>query len=292
MTEWQGTTYGNSWMHRWLIRMLRVIPVWVLYAFVAVAVVPVCMIVNPARSIIYQYFRERWNMRPFKAMLMTYRNFYLFAQVVIDKFAMYAGRRFEIDVEGLEYYNKLANAAEGFVILSAHIGNYEIAGYTLHADAKRFNALVFGGEKGSVMENRNRMFANTNIRMIAVSDDMSHLFAINNALADGETVSMPADRMLGSRRAIGITLLGAEAHLPRGPFDVATMRGLNVVAVNVMKTAAKKYTIYVTPLTYNHEATRTEQSLQLAQGYAAELERMLKMNPAQWYNYFEFWHTS
>lgn len=289
MGQWQGTTYGNGWMHKWLIRLLRHTDTRVLYAFAAVFIVPVCLIVNPAQRIIYRYFRDRWGMSWLRAVIKTYVNFYMFAQVVIDKFAMYAGRKFKTEIEGYDYFLTLAGKEGGFIQLSAHIGNYEIAGYTLTAEKKRFNALVFAGEKESVMRNRNRMFGDRNIRMIAIKPDMSHIFLINNALSDGETVSMPADRVIGSQKTMAVTLLGKEAHLPSGPFTVATMRGLPVIAVNVMKTAHDTYKIYVTPLRYDLLAPRRQQARQLADAYAAEIGRMMTMYPEQWYNYFDFW---
>ena len=288
--NWAGTTYGNGWMHKWLIRMLRYSDVRLWYAFVAVCVVPVCLLVNPAQKIIYHYFRKRWHYSKVRAALATYRNFYLFAQVVIDKFAMYAGKHFNIEIKGYEHFLALASREEGFVQLSAHVGNYEIAGYSLVAEKKRFNALVFGGEKASVMKNRNKMFANTNINMIGIDADMSHLYEINSALANGEIVSMPGDRIFGSEKSIETDLLGATAHLPAGPFRVATMRGLDCLAVNVMKTGAKSYRIYVSPLIYNKQAPRPEQVRGLADSYARELERIITMYPEQWYNFFEFWN--
>ena len=285
----QGVTFGSLWMHRQLIRMMRYVPVEVFYYFAAIFVIPVCLIVNPAQRIIYRYFRDCHHASPVRAALMTYRNFYLFAQVVIDRFAMYGGRRFDVDVEGYDNFRQLAKQKEGFLQLSAHVGNYEIAGYTLIAEKKRFNALVFDKEKATVMENRGRLFSVTNIRMIAVKQDMSHLFTINEALADGETVSMPADRMLGSTKGVTLNFMGKEAVFPLGPFSVATMRGLNVLAVNVMKTGTKRYKIYVTPLRYDKGKPRAEQTTQLARAYADELERMLRLYPEQWYNYFSFW---
>ena len=276
--NWAGTTYGNTWMHTWLIRILRFIPIRALYAFVFLFVVPVCLVVNPANRIIYRYFRSRWGYWALKSALMTYRNFYLFGQVVVDRFAMYAGKTFDVEVEGKEHYDKLVERPEGFMILSAHVGNYEIAGYTLRSEQKRLNALVFAGEKASVMQNRNKMFAQTNIRMIPIRSDMSHIFEINNALADGEIVSMPADRMLGSAKSFTLPFLQGEAEFPQGPFKIAAAREVSVLAINVMKASFKRYKIYVTPL---HEP--------LPQAYVRELQRVVTMYPEQWYNYFEFW---
>ena len=63
------------------------------------------------------------------------------------------------------------------------------------------NALVFGGETETVMENRQRLLSQNNMNMIAVKEDLSHLFAINAALDNGEMVSMPADRIFGSQKS-------------------------------------------------------------------------------------------
>jgi predicted LPLAT superfamily acyltransferase len=57
-----------------------------------------------------------------------------------------------------------------------------------------------------------------------------------------------------------------------------------------MKTGAKSYCIYVSPLIYNKQAPRPEQVRGLADSYARELERIITMYPEQWYNYFEFWN--
>ena len=288
--EWAGTTYGNAWMHKWLIRMLRHIDVRILYLFVAIFVIPVCLVLNPSRGIAYRYFRRRIGYGRLKSAWKTYVNHCLFGQVVVDKFAMYAGKKFDVEVENYnEFLERASREEEGFVQLSAHIGSYEIAGYTLDVEGKSFNALVFAGEKASVMQNRNKMFADTNINMIAIQPDMSHLFEIDKALTDGGIVSMPADRINGSQKCIEHVFLGAKAKFPLGPFSVATMRGLDVLAVNVMKDSLTSYKIYVTPLAYDKEASRQEQIRQLSSAYVAELEKRVRQYPTQWYNYFEFW---
>lgn len=289
-TEWTGTTYGNSWMHRNLIAVLRYVDVRIIYAFAAIFVVPVCLAINPSRGIIYRYFRQRHNFPRLKAAWKTYVNHCLFSQVVIDKFAMYAGKRFETEVIGYDNYTRLEKGQSGFVQLSSHVGNYEIAGYTLVAKHKPINALVFGGEKATVKMERNKILSKDNIHLIPLMPDMSHIFLINNALADNEIVSMPGDRMLGSKKSIEVSFLGAKAQLPMGPYQIATARGLDVIAVNVMKTSLTAYTIYVTALQYDKSAGRKERMTQLADAYAAELERIIRLYPTQWYNFYEFWN--
>ena len=253
-------------------------------------VVPPCLF-RPGYKFIYRFFRQRFGQSPVNAFWNTYLNHCLFAQVVIDKFAMYAGKKFDVQIDGYDHFLRLAAQEAGFVQLSSHMGNYEIAGYTLVAESKRFNAIVFFGEKASVMENRNKMFAHTNIHMIPIREDMSHLFEIDRALSEGEIVSIPGDRIWGSPKVLKAEFLGKEARFPMGPFTVAAMRGLDVLAVNVMKESSKCYRIYVTPLDYDKQAPRRRQTDQLLHSYVAELERLLALYPTQWYNYFDFWNN-
>lgn len=286
--QWAGSTFGNGWMHECLIRCLRVMDVRVLYLFAAVFIVPFCVIFNRSGRISFAYFRQRMGFGFLKSLACVYANHYRFAQAVIDKFAMYAGRRFDVEVEGLEEFNALAAAEDGFIHLSSHIGNYEIAGYTLASDRKVINAVVYADEKASVMAGRTGMFDRTNVRMIMLKQDMSHLYEIDNALCRGEIVSFPTDRSMGGR-CLECDFLGKKAKFPMGPFSVATMRGLNVLAVNVMKESAMKYRIFVTPLSYDRSLARKEQIGQLLHAYVAELEKRVRQYPEQWFNFYDFW---
>lgn len=291
MGKQKNITAGTRWMHRQLILILRVVDVRAFYAFTSLFVIPVCLLFNAnhSRTTSYHYFRRRLGYGSWLAAWHVYRNHCMFGQVVIDRFAMFAGKKFSLKIEGYESFRKLAEQTEGFVQLSSHIGCYEVAGYSLVSKNKRFNALVFGGEKATIMDGRKKKLDGNNIRMIPVMPDMSHLFLVNEALANHEIVSMPADRIVGSSKSIDVSFLGAKARLPMGPFVVTTMRKLEALAVNVMKTSSKEYTIYVARLNYDKELPRKLQLQQLADGYATELEKRVRQYPDQWYNFYEFW---
>ena len=288
--KWDGTTYGNSLMHRWLISILRNVDIRCVYVFTYVFVIPPCLF-RPGFKFIYRYFRERFDDSPLKAFWHTYQNHCMFGQAVIDKFAMYAGRTFDIKIDGYEHFLHLSSKPEGFVQLSSHVGNYEIAGYSLIAENKQLNALVYFGEKESVMRNRIKMFKHTNIRMIPIRQDMSHLFELDSALTKGEILSIPGDRIWGSSKTVSVNFLGKEAKLPLGPFRVIATRGLNALVIHVIKVGTLKYKVIVTPLSYNKQASRNQQVKELSEKYAAELERIVRQYPTQWYNYFDFWNT-
>lgn len=289
MRQWAGSTFGNGWMHRNLIRILRYVDPRILYLFSDIFVIPVCLIFGKSRKYSFRFYRERLGYGFLKACLATYRNHCCFSQVVIDRFAMYAGRRFDIAVEGMDTFNQLASRKEGFIHLSSHVGNYEIAGYSLVSSEKTIYAVVYSNEKESVMNNRNGMFSKTNISMIALRQDMSHLFEIDKAICNGDIVSFPSDRFMEGARCLTKPFFGKEAKFPYGPFSVATMRGVEVLAVNVMKEGKRKYRIFVTPLQYDRSLPRKAQIDQLSLAYVSELEKRVGQYPLQWFNFYDFW---
>lgn len=278
-------------MHRTLIGSLRWLDVRLIYVFTSIFIIPACLLLNlnHSRTTAYRYFRQRLGYGCLRASWYTYVNHCLFAQVVVDRFSVFAGKRFKLDIDGYEYFQQLELETKGFVILSSHIGCYEVAGYSLISKSKRFNALVFGGEKATVMKGRQEALSEHNIRMIPVREDMSHLFIVNEVLSNNEIMSMPADRIVGSAKVVKVNFFGETASLPAGPFSVATMNGLDALAVNVMKISAKRYKVYVTRLSYDTQAPRKQQMQQLANCYVEELERRVRQYPSQWFNFYDFW---
>ncbi|WP_024989412.1 LpxL/LpxP family acyltransferase [Segatella albensis] len=289
--DWKGKTSGAGWMHRSLIWMMRNLPLCGMYVFVNILIIPFCMIFSHKGYLsMYHFFRFRRHEGWFKAFWHTYQNHCKFAEIILDRFYVYAGGTFDFDIPDYEEYLKLARGKEGFVVLSAHIGNYEAAGYTLVAETKRFNALVYAGEAETVMENRQRMFEGNNLHMILIRKDMSHLFEISNALAEGESVSIPADRIFGSNRHFDIDFMGAQASFPMGPFAIAAQREVPVITIHVMKESARKYRIYIKRLDTTDGQNIKVKARQLAEQYADYLQYIVERYPTQWFNYFEFWN--
>ncbi len=293
--EWSGKTDGTTWMHRALIGIFRRVDVSVVYAFMAVFVIPFYMLFSHGGYMaMYHYFRQRHHYGRLKAFRYVYLNHYRFGQVILDRFAAYAGKRFEFELDGNDLILDLCRQEPGFMILSSHVGNYELAGYAFNSFAKRYNALVFSGEAKTVMANRKRMLSHNNINMIFVSNDMSHIFLMNNALANGEIVSVPCDRIFGSPRFVECDFLGAKAHFPMGPFAMALQRGVATLTLFIMKVSAHKYKGIIRRIAIDESITvkgRTERAAALAQSFARELEGILRQYPEQWFNYYEFWQT-
>lgn len=270
-------------MHRALVAMCRLLPKWVPYSAMAVVTLGYLAVGGKQRRCIYSYFRKRHGYSPVKAALNVYLNYLAFGTAVLDRFMLYAGKKFSLELHGYSYYQELNNAPGGFMILSSHCGNFEMAGYKLTSEGKQFNVVAFGGEAPNVIQNRARILSQHNISQILTAPDMRHLFEINNALADNNVVAMAADRSLGSNKTINVPVLGADAPLPAGPFKIVAARKIPALAVFVNKKGYSKYIVQIVPL-----ADYTS-PVNLATKFGNALSNIASNYPRQWFNFFPFW---
>jgi len=289
--EWSGKTDGQPWMQRALIALFRVLPLWLLYGVMAL-VVPFYMLFNrKGYQAMYSFFRNRLDYGSWKSFCGVYSNHFRFGQIILDRFGVYAGKKYHFITEGQELLDRMEALTNGFILLSSHVGNYEIAGYSLKPKKKCFNALVYAGETATVMENRQRLLSQNNIKMVPVKEDMSHLFILNAALDGGEVVSMPADRVYGSQKTAECQFFNATARFPLGAFAMAVQKDVPMLAVFVMKEGLKTYHAYVREITCDPQANKRSQMTQLAQNFANQLEEVVRSYPTQWFNYFDFWKS-
>ena len=240
----------------------------------------------------YHFFRRRFGHSPLRSFFDVYANHFRFGQIILDRFAVYGGARdFQVTIDGNEHFLQLCSQPEGFMQLSSHVGNFELAGYLLAQDKKTINSLIFGGETGTVMQNRIRIFKEMNIKLIAVGTDMSHVFEMNRALSDGEVISMPGDRIFGSQKAIRCRFFGAEADFPMGPYILAASREVPMMSIFVMKDSVYRYHIYVQRIEPPHDIRGAKaRAAAMAQEFACQLEGIVRRYPHQWFNYYEFWN--
>lgn len=294
--NWKGTTGGLPWMQRTLIKWLAVCPPVVLYG-VLVLVVPGYMLLGHKGYVAqYRFFRDAMGEGPLKSFWHVYLNHFRFGQVIIDRFAAFGGRKFSFTMENREQYEALCVADGGFLQLSCHAGNYELAGYSLKQPQKTVHTLVFWGETETMMQNRARLFAPNGVKMVPVMSDMSHIFELNNALRDGNIASMPGDRVFGSPKSVPCQFFGRKAQFPLGPFSLAVSRDVPVVAVFVMKEGLNHYhvvlrqlSIDASQLTQTGVLRKRESIQQLAQSFASTVEEVIRRYPTQWFNYYDFW---
>jgi len=291
--DWHGVTGGKTLGQKALKFLFYFTNVTVGYVILAL-VVPFYMLFGRKGYLsIYKYFRNHFSYSPGKAFQKTYQNHFVFGQCMLDRFAVFAGRKnyFRIKTTGNEEFYRLLDEEKGFIVASSHVGNFELCGYLMKQEKKRIYALAFGGETKEIMENRLKFFNLNNVSTVPVFDDMSHIFAINEALSAGQIVSISCDRHFGSTKSVECDFLSGKADFPIGAFSLATHFDVPVLSVFVMKESISNYHIYVKPICLDTSinVSKKEKAELLTREFVKELEVIVKKYPEQWFNFYNFW---
>ena len=277
-------------MQRAMLKLFRFLPLSFAYACMTPVIPFIMLFDRRGYRASYQFFRKRIGRKPLHAFFSVYANEFRMGQIVVDRFALYAGRTFKLQNDDRPVFQRLEEAEPGFVQLGSHTGNFEMAGYLLRPQ-KRMGVLVYSGETETVMQQRDAVFSRSNIEMVPVSEDMSHLFTLNDILRDGGIVSMPGDRMFGSQKSFSCPFFGEPAPFPAGPFILAAQRSAPMVAVFVMKEGVRKYRIFARQLgkDLDPDSPSRVRAEAMARDFAVQMEDVVRQYPTQWFNFYDFW---
>ncbi|MBV8325841.1 lipid A biosynthesis acyltransferase [Chryseobacterium sp.] len=290
MNKWKGKSKGTVLGYRifvWCIRNIGIRNSYVVLYFVATYYV---LFQKKSNRYILYYFQKRLTYDYWKARRSIFSSYFTFGKVLIDKTAISAGLRekYTYEFDGIENLRNLLAAKKGGVLISAHIGNFEIAEH-FFADIDfdcQINLVTTDQEVTVIKEYLESVAVKeSNIKFIYVKEDMSHIFEINQALANNELICFTGDRYFEGSKYLEAELLGKTAKFPAGPFLIASRLGVPVVYVYVMKENNLHYHLYARIA----QNIKNRDSQGLLHSYVQNLETMVKKYPFQWFNYFDFW---
>ena len=290
MSEWDGKSKGSLLGYKifvFCIRKLGIRPSYFVLYFVAAYYF---LFLKKTNRVTFYYFHNRLGYSGTKARKMVFMSYYTFGQTLIDKTAISAGmrNRFTYEFDGIQRLRELLANKNGGVLISAHIGNFEIAEYFLSDldDEFQINLLTTDMEHRAIKEYLESIASKSSVKFIIIKEDLSHIYEINNALSNNELICLTGDRYMEGVKHITHPLLGQDANFPAGPFLIASRLKVPVVFVYVMKEKKLHYHLYARQAEVKH---RDDKGLLAA--YIDNLEIMLKRYPLQWFNYFDFWQV-
>jgi predicted LPLAT superfamily acyltransferase len=294
VASWKGQSRGNLLGYKIFVTLLRnfgLKPAYFLLRFVALYF----FLFSPASfRNIYKVYRHRLKFGFFKSILFVYRNYFIFGQVLLDKTATLAGFRseFTFDFEGENYLREMAEGNTGCLLISAHLGNFEMAGHMLERLEARVNIIMLDAEYQRI-KNYLSSITQKSFHVIAIREDNAHVFEINKALENKEILCIHGDRFLEGSKTLKVEFLGEKAMFPTGPFYLAMKYGIPVSFVFAMKEGKSHYHFYATPpkhyIQHGNPARREEMLKTIIQDYIVQVEQKLRLYPGQWFNYYNFW---
>lgn len=291
MSQWDGKSKGTLLGYKIFVFCIKKLGIKAAYSVLIFVAFYYFLFERKSNRATFYYFRNRLHYSYLKSKIMVYKSYFIFGQTLIDKTAISAGLRdkFTYEFDGIDLLRELLAEKKGGVLISAHVGNFEIAEHFFgEIDLEcQINLVTSDGEHSAIKEYLERVTKKPSVKFIIVKDDLSHIFEINNALSKNELICFTGDRYFEGSKVMTETLMGEEAKFPAGPFLIASRLKVPVVFVYVMKEPNLHYHLYARMANVKQ---RDEKGLLKA--YTESVESMLEKYPLQWFNYFLFWNKS
>lgn len=183
-------------------------------------------------------------------------------------------------------------AGNGAILISPHLGNWELGGLGLAAKGYRINVLTFREPDDKVNELREEVRRERGINFIYVDrDDASPLAIIEaaTALRRNEVVALLGDRD-GSSYTVTFDLFGRPAKIPVGAAYLALATGAPVIPVFVPLEGGRYATIMEEPVCFKGgRANRGNVIREGTEKLLRVFEQYISAYPDQWYNFFDYW---
>jgi predicted LPLAT superfamily acyltransferase len=291
MAEWEGRSQGSTLGYRifvWLLKTGGLKPAYALLHFVTIyyrLFVP--RAVRPLRYL----YEQRMGFSRRQASKLISRNLIVFGQTLIDKIAILSGMRSafqHVNLEGTQRIVDTLKEGKGGLVVSAHLGNWEVAGQLLDMLDVPINIVMYDGEGEAMKQYMEQFDSNRSFKIIYIKEDLSHIYEMSAALARNELICLHADRFRPGNRTMEHEFLGEKALFPAGPFILAAKLRAPVCFVFAFKEGNFRYRYYSYPAK-TYEGRGTAGMELMLDDYVALLEEKLRQYPDQWFNYYDFW---
>ena len=183
-------------------------------------------------------------------------------------------------------------AGTGAILVSPHLGNWELGGLGLADLGYTINVLTFREPDERVNELREKVRGERGIGIIYVDrTDSSPLAIIEavNALRRNEILCLLGERD-GSSHSIEVDFFGRPTPFPVGAAYLALASGAPIIPVFVPLEGVKYATLMEQPIYFRGGHGQHLQAIRSGmETLAAVFERYIRTYPDQWYNLFDFW---
>lgn len=287
MADWEGKSKGTVTGYKIFIFLIKNAGLNAAYALL-VFVSFYYFFFNPKQTkIIYKYFREKHKQSAFKSLINTYRNNFVFGQTIIDKVAIAAGmeNKFTYEFDGIENIHQLAKDDSAGIMISAHVGNFEVAQHFMGDFDKKIHLVTTDEERAAIKSLLDNVMAKPKVDFIIVNEDLSHIFEINKVTEEKQMICFTGDRFFPNTKTLEAELLGETAKFPAGTFLISSRLRTPVLFVYVMRERNRHYHLYARKAEFTNRDANS-----LLEAYTKSIEKILEKYPLQWFNYYDFWN--
>jgi lauroyl/myristoyl acyltransferase len=285
--------YGDFWL-RCLALGARGLPWYLEPVFVALYTSLFYLTCVPARRAILANLAVLFpEAGPLERHRKAFRVIWNFAWSLADAAHVRTGHHvLDWEIQGLEHLQPLASDSQGALILTAHMGNYDLAAPLFAARLNRPLHMVRVPERHAESQayaSRNRHYSPT-AQCVIHYNEPGNMLAIKLAglLRDNQIIAIQGDRILFDVAAT--TLAFSDTHtwnLPKGPFLLGLISRCPILPLFITRVAWRRYRITAYPC-FEWPDGRIDKDLALASVAQWWSDLLAQTVRREWHQWFVF----
>ncbi|MDD5465115.1 MAG: lysophospholipid acyltransferase family protein [Candidatus Omnitrophica bacterium] len=232
-------------------------------------------------------FPERPDKELRKISKQVFRNF---AKYLVDFFRFeklnlgYIDRN--IKLENMHYFDQALAKGRGAVVLTAHLGNWELGGVVIALLGYPFwvVALPHKNKKVDIFFNTQR-----NRKGVKVVSMGKAVRSCLSEIRNNHMVALVGDRDF-TEKGITIDFFGKPTHFPEGPAALSLMTGASIIPGFMLRNPDDSFTLRIEkPVEFSPTGDKTKDLAGLVAVYKNIFEDYIRRYPEQWYVFRRFW---
>ena len=246
--------------------------------------------VSSAMAYVKRRFRSN---NIFQRTYTVYKLFISQGKNLIDRYYSVTGLgQFDTELRGYDRIRSLlTDSGKGFILLTAHVGNWQVTMASLEKLGRTVYLLMSPEENAAVKNSLNIDNENEKVKIISPEGVLGRVIEIMKAVDEGSIVSIMGDRSYG-RDTVEVNLIGEKAYFPHSAFTIAAAVGCPVVILLSAKVATEKYVVDISHVIEPRISSRAKKQKEIkgyVQEFAGILEKYSSEYPLQWFIFHDIW---
>ena len=180
----------------------------------------------------------------------------------------------------------------GFLLVTGHVGNWEMGAVTLRRHG--LTPAVVGQPEldPNVQEMRRELRERLGVDSIDIGTSMGTAFKVRSAVDNERAVALLVDRAYPEDQVV-VPFFGRPTPFLRSPALLARFCGCEILPGFFLRNADGSYrNVWGEPIAADPSLSPEEDAVRMLSRVAADLERVVRANPTQWFNFYSYWGQS
>jgi KDO2-lipid IV(A) lauroyltransferase len=291
-TKWVSHGLSNAIVYGGLHYGARWLPMPVLNGINLVGNTLAIAFLRETRRGIRENFRLALEVSDREAASLSRRLFFEYGRATIDTWRLRSeafAPRIKTFEEDARVLARVRKNGRGFLLVTGHVGNWEMGAVTLRRH-DLVPAVVGQPELDpNVQDMRLSLRRRLGVESIDIGTSMATAFRVRAAVDAGRAVALLVDRAYPEDQVV-VPYFGRPTPFLRSPALLARFCGCEILPGFFLRDSDGSYfNVWGEPISADPGLSPEEDARRILTRVAADLAKVIREHPAQWFNFYRFW---